>query len=167
MKQSTRRKQKKMKMQNHISSMRKTRAIPRTILTKKMKLCDKASTKNSIIVENFIEMLNTIKLYHWNTHSFSQHKATDELHQRLSENVDKFVETLLGKKEERIKNIHSKTYLVNIKQKHTFKDQVYQYREYLINMDKCFDVTRDSDLLSIRDEILGNINQFLYLLTLH
>ena len=28
-----------------------------------------------------------------------------------------------------------------------------------------FDIKRDSDLLSVRDEILGDINQFLYLLT--
>ena len=28
-----------------------------------------------------------------------------------------------------------------------------------------FDSKRDSDLLNVRDEILGDINQFLYLLT--
>jgi hypothetical protein len=111
-------------------------------------------------------MLNTIKLYHWNTNSFSQHKATDELHERLSGNIDKFVETLLGKKEDRIKNINSKIPIINAKTKHTFREQIYQYREYLINMDKCLDQTRDTDLLNIRDEILGDINQFLYLLTL-
>jgi DNA-binding ferritin-like protein len=111
-------------------------------------------------------MLNTIKLYHWNRKSFSQHKATDELHERLSTHIDKFVETLLGKKEDRIKNIHSKIPIINAKTKHTFREQIYQYREYLVNMDKCLDRTRDTDLLNIRDEILGDINQFLYLLTL-
>jgi len=121
--------------------------------------------KKSIIVENFIEMLNTVKLYHWNTRSFSQHKATDELYQRLNEHVDKFVEVLLGKKGDRIKHLHSKTYLVSNKSQGKFKDQIYEYREYLIHMDKCFDKQRDSDLLNIRDEILGDINQLLYLLT--
>jgi len=151
--------------------MRQTRAKYHHHAIKKMKTCNKSSptspTKKSIIVENFIEMLNTIKLYHWNTHSFSQHKATDELHERMSGHVDKFVETLLGKKEDRIKHIQSKIPVVNAKHTSTFRDQIYQYREYLINMDKCLDKSRDTDLLNIRDEILGDINQFLYLLTLH
>lgn len=124
-----------------------------------------SSIKKSIIVENFIEMLNTVKLYHWNTRSFSQHKATDELYQRLNDHVDKFVEVLLGKKEYRIKHLHSKTRLVNNKSSAAFKDQIYQYREYLIRMDNCLDQKRDTDLLNIRDEILGDINQLLYLLT--
>jgi hypothetical protein len=134
----------------------------------KMHSCQKSNDstiKKTIIVENFIEMLNTVKLYHWNTHSFSQHKATDELYQRLNEHVDKFVEVLLGKKEDRIKHLNSKTHLVN-KTQVGFKDKIYQYREYLIHMDKCLDQKRDTDLLNIRDEILGDINQLLYLLTL-
>lgn len=152
------------------NSMRhKTRAKHHAV--KNMNSCNKlspASPKNkSVIVENFIEMLNTIKLYHWNTHSFSQHKATDELHERLSGHVDKFVETLLGKKGSRVKHIQSKIPIVNAKSTHTFRDQIYQYREYLIGMDKCLDKSRDTDLLNIRDEILGDINQFLYLLTLN
>jgi hypothetical protein len=135
-----------------------------------MQSCKKRSpgspVKKSIIVENFLEMLNNIKLYHWNTHSFSQHKATDELHQRLSDHVDKFVEILLGKKESRIRNLHAKLHLVNNKNTVSFKDRIYNYREYLIHMDNCFDAKRDTDLLNIRDEILGDINQLLYLLTL-
>jgi DNA-binding ferritin-like protein len=113
-----------------------------------------------------MEMLNTIKLYHWNTHSFSQHKATDELHEKMSEHVDKFVEVLLGKKEDRIRHIKSKIPIMNNKTIHSFRDQVYKYRQYLIDMDGCFNSTNDKDLLNIRDEILGDINQFLYLLTL-
>jgi len=111
-------------------------------------------------------MLNTIKLYHWNTHSFSQHKATDELHEHLSENVDKFVEVLLGKTESRIKHIQRKIPISNVQTPARFKAQIYQYREYLIGMNKCLDQKRDTDLLNIRDEILGDINQLLYLLTL-
>ena len=136
----------------------------------KIKSCRKDSpnspTKKTVIVENFIEMLNNVKLYHWNTHSFSQHKATDELHARLSSHVDKFVEVLLGKKESRIKHTNAKIQLINSENTKSFKDRVYQYREYLIQMDNCFDPKRDTDLLNIRDEILGDINQLLYLLTL-
>jgi|LauGreDrversion4_2_1035121.scaffolds.fasta_scaffold58030_2 hypothetical protein len=153
---------------NRLSAFRNKRRTKSTI--HRIKSCAKSSTnsktKKAIIVENFIEMLNNIKLYHWNTHSFAQHKATDELHDRLSGHVDKFVEVLLGKNESRIRHLQTKIPLINNKGTYSFKEQVYQYREYFINMNKCLDSQRDSDLLNIRDEILGDINQFLYLLTL-
>jgi hypothetical protein len=46
-----------------------------------------------------------------------------------------------------------------------FKTKIYKYRDYLIEMNEIFDAKKDTDLLSIRDEMLSNINQFLYLLT--
>lgn len=132
----------------------------------RLKPCIKSKNRKSAIVENFIEMLNTIKLYHWNTHSYAQHKATDELHEKLSGHVDKFVEILLGKDESRINELTAKSNLNNCKHTGTFKEQIYHYREYFIQMDKCLDPSRDTDLLNVRDEILGDLNQFLYLMTL-
>ena len=44
----------------------------------------------------FLELLNTVKIYHWSTLSFSTHKATDELHEKLSELVDSFIEIYIG-----------------------------------------------------------------------
>lgn len=132
----------------------------------KLKPCMPKANRKSAIVENFIEMLNMIKLYHWNTHSYAQHKATDELHEKMSGHVDKFVEILLGKDESRIDVLTAKSNLVHCKHTGTFKDQIYHYREYLIEMNQCFDPDTDSDLLNVRDEILGDLNQFLYLMTL-
>lgn len=44
----------------------------------------------------FIELLNTIKIYHWSTLSYPTHKATDELHEKLSALVDSFIEIYIG-----------------------------------------------------------------------
>ena len=49
------------------------------------------------IVTMFLQMLNTVKLYHWKTSSYAQHKATDELYTNLNLNIDTFVEIMLGK----------------------------------------------------------------------
>ena len=46
-----------------------------------------------------------------------------------------------------------------------FKQRIYEYRNFLIEMDRYFDSTRDTDLLNIRDELLADVNQFLYLMT--
>lgn len=119
----------------------------------------------SHIVKIFIEMLNTVKLYHWKTKSFAQHKATDELYSNLNEHIDTFIEILLGKDESRIKMMEKKIDLLDSSNTNEFKMRVYEYRDFLIDMSTYLDSKTDSDLLNVRDEILGDINQFLYLMT--
>jgi len=119
------------------------------------------------IVQTFLEMLNTVKLYHWKTHSYAQHKATDELYKELNENIDTFVEILLGKDESRVKMVEKRSRLIDSVNTKDFKDRIYEYREFLIDISKYFNEKRDTDLLNVRDEILGHINQFLYLMTFY
>ena len=121
--------------------------------------------KKSHIVRIFLEMLNVVKLYHWKTKSFSQHKATDELYGKLNEHIDSFVEVLLGKDQSRIKMVEKNIHLMDYSNRKDFQSRMFEYRSFLTDMNIYFDSSRDSDLLNIRDEILGNINQFLYLMT--
>jgi hypothetical protein len=124
------------------------------------------NSKKAYIIKMFLEMIHMIKLYHWKTYSYSEHKATDELHGRLQEHTDKFVEVLLGKDQSRLEMITDKMELFDYSNIKNFKDHIFKYREFLIDMNHYFDSGRDSDLLNIRDEILGDLNQFLYLLSL-
>ena len=127
------------------------------------------------IVLVFLEMLNTIKLYHWKTLSFAQHKATDELYGKLQDHVDTFVEILMGKDKRRLEMVNKKietTLRVNIDHKTPTSEEEYirkilGYRNILIDLDIYFEKDQDSDLLNIRDEILGDLNQHLYLLMFH
>jgi len=121
--------------------------------------------KKSHIVKIFIEMLQTIKLYHWKTRSYAQHKATDELYDELNKKIDEFVEVLLGKDQSRIKMIEKRIELLDANNTREIKERIFEYREFLTDMNIWFDNSRDSDLLSIRDDILASLNQFLYLLT--
>jgi len=120
------------------------------------------------IVIMFLQMLNTVKLYHWKTSSYAQHKATDELYTNLNANIDTFVETMLGKTGGRVNLIGQKTLrLLDYTNLGDFKKEVDKYKQFLIEMNKDagLNITNNSDLLNIRDEILGNLNQFTYLLT--
>jgi hypothetical protein len=121
--------------------------------------------KKTYIVRTFLELLNVVKLYHWKTRSFPEHKNTDELYERLNEHIDKFVEVYLGKDGSRIETWNKKMEVVQYEKTKQIKDRMYQFREFLVHLSDCFDAKRDSDLLNIRDEILGDVNQFLYLLT--
>ena len=142
-----------------------------------------SNDKKSNIVRIFIEMLNLVKLYHWKTHSFAQHKATDELYEHLNEHIDKFVEVLMGKGtskgtikctgkgngstkyNSRIHMVNQRIQLMDQNLK-TFKEKIYEYRAFLVDLTNILNSKQDTDLLSIRDEILADINKFLYLLTL-
>jgi DNA-binding ferritin-like protein len=117
------------------------------------------------IVKFFIEILNNVKLYHWRTKSYAQHKATDELYEKLNKDIDSFVEVMLGKDESRIKHLEKVVIVLDFSNKKEFKDNIFRFREFLIDMNYHLDKDRDSDLLSIRDELLIDVNQFLYLLT--
>ena len=120
----------------------------------------------SKIIKTFMELLTMIKLYHWKTHSYAQHKATDDLHEKLSEHIDKFVEVLMGKTNSRIYMIEQKMRMYDFNTKQELRTAMFEYREFLSSeLDRIFNSKKDSDILSIRDDMLTDINQFLYLLT--
>ena len=123
------------------------------------------NSKKSHIVRMFLEMLNVVKLYHWKTYSFAQHKATDELYERLNKNIDTFIEVLLGKDQSRIQMVERSIQLMDPSEKTDFQNKVLEYRGFLTDMNIYFDPARDTDILSVRDDILVDINQFLYLMT--
>ena len=120
------------------------------------------------IVTMFLQMLNTVKLYHWKTNNYAEHKATDELYANLNLNIDKFVEIMLGKTGGRVNLTGQKSLpLLDYTNVSDFKRQINNYKIFLINMNKDagLNITNNSDLLNVRDEILGNLNQFTYLLS--
>ena len=116
----------------------------------------------------FLEMLMMVKLFHWKTYSYATHKATDELYQELNENIDKFIEVLLGKTASRIDLMSNRTItLLDLNSQEVLKSKITAFKSYLVGLDnnKALSTMSNSDLLNIRDEILGDLNKFLYLLT--
>jgi hypothetical protein len=133
---------------------------------KKNKITKKfRNINNSHIVKILLELLNMVKLYHWKTRSYAQHKATDELYSKLNEHIDTFVEVMLGKDETRVNMASKNIDVLDATTTIEFKERIYEYRNFLIELDRYFNATKDSDLMSIRDEILADVNQFLYLMT--
>jgi DNA-binding ferritin-like protein len=116
----------------------------------------------------FLEMLMMVKLYHWKTTSYATHKATDELYTKLNTNIDDFIEILLGKSGSRIDLMSKKQIkLVDLSSQESLKREVEGFKGYLVslNENKAMLKMSNTDLFNIRDTILGDLNQFLYLLT--
>jgi hypothetical protein len=121
-------------------------------------------TTHPQIVATFLQMLNTVKLYHWKTTNYAQHKATDELYANLNANIDTFVEIMLGKTGARVNLTGQHTLpLSDYNNLHDFAKEINKYKDFLIHIN--INATNNSDLLNVRDEILGNLNQFTYLLS--
>ena len=112
-----------------------------------------------------LTLRNQIKLYHWQTMSFARHKGTDELVEKLDGNIDKFVEVYMGK-HGRPKVGHRAS--LNIRDYHDkeapklLKEAINWLQTDLTQLLK----KGDTDLLNIRDEIVADLNQALYLFTL-
>lgn len=120
------------------------------------------------IILTFLQTLNMIKLYHWKTYSYATHKATDELYSKLNDHMDSFVEIMLGKNGDRVNLTRVKSIsLKDYTSVSDFKREILKFREFLISLttNKTMENLANTDLYNVRDEILGDINQFLYLLT--
>jgi DNA-binding ferritin-like protein len=147
--------------------MKYSRKAGRLSVNKTRKNNSGSNSSKRQIITYMLQMLMTVKLYHWNTLSFSVHKATDELYGDLIKLIDQFVEVLLGKHNNKHEILSIKTlHMNNYKDTSMFKKEIETYKKYLIGLSKHFNNGENSDLLNIRDEILATLNQISYLLTL-
>ena len=114
------------------------------------------------IVKIYFTLQLLTKLYHWNTTSYPRHKATDEFLESFVGKIDRFTEVYIGLY--KVKPIVS-----DIKLEASFINddgivQLFeQFRHFLNDLNS---YGLESDLLNIRDEILADINQALYLFRL-
>jgi len=116
----------------------------------------------------FFEMLLMVKLFHWKTHSYATHKATDDLYTKLNANMDSFIEVLLGKTGLRIDLMGTKSIrLIDLNSPESFKREIESFKGYLVSLNDNSTMKRmsNTDLYNIRDTILGDLNQLMYLLT--
>ena len=123
---------------------------------------------SSAAVQFFLEMRNQIKLYHWQTHSYARHKATDDAVSSLDEHIDKFVEVYIGKYgRPKLSGKNASFTLENLTDKKaiTFVKECIQILQTVLVKD--LKPESDSDLFNLRDEMLADLNQLLYLFGLH
>jgi len=116
-------------------------------------------------IKFLMELQNQVKINHWQTKSYARHNAFDKLYEGLIDLTDTFAEAAMGKYgrfklEEEDKTIN----LVNLSEL-DLKEMLETSKDALIQWTEEFD-PKDTDLLNIRDEILGLLNKITYLLTL-
>ena len=118
------------------------------------------------IVNMFVTIQQQFKIFHWQTFSYAEHKAFDSIYESLSDNIDEFVETYMGKYGRPQAASKFQISIANYNDS-DFNSVTDSYIDQLTNTLPGFlDKEKDTDLLNIRDTILGDLNQLKYLLTL-
>ena len=116
----------------------------------------------------FMEMLNTIKIYHWSTLSYPTHKATDNLHEKMSELVDSFIEKYIAITGTPLFHGRGKQSIpfYECKSLEDYRKKLQDYKRFLVSFNENILHKEATELLSIRDDMLGEIDQALYSLRL-
>lgn len=115
----------------------------------------------SSIAKTFFEILHSIKLYHL---KIAQKKVANELHEKLSGETDRFIELLMGKKPDRIQIVED---MMQTYEFDNIKDKIFEFRQFLIDLNRILHTKKDGDLLSVRNEMLESVNRILALFTLY
>jgi hypothetical protein len=118
------------------------------------------------IINVLMNLYDQVKIYHWQTMHFPRHEAAGKLIESLDDLIDSFVETYMGKYGR--PKLTTKTGTIHIRNFHDkqapalMKDAIDWMTHDLPKKLK----STDTDLLNIRDEIVGVLNKTLYLFTL-
>jgi len=114
----------------------------------------------------FFSLQTNIKMYHWQTTSYARHKATDSLLSDIDSLIDNFMEIYQGKYGKipiGFTSINVRT-LTDDETSTDFIQKCINYLNNILDEDTNMSST-DTDLLNIRDEMVGLLNKTLYLFT--
>lgn len=119
------------------------------------------------IVNLMMTLRDQIKLYHWQTMNYPRHMATNDLVTKLDTNIDQFVEVYIGKYGRpklvgKNTNIHLRNHSDN-----EATQMIKEAIDWLTHKLSKHLKNTDTDLFNIRDTIVADLNQTLYLFTLH
>ena len=106
-----------------------------------------------------------MKINHWQTKGYARHNAFGEFYNSLSDLIDTFVESAMGKYGRFTLDEETKTIQLSNLSELDMKGMISTVRDAFVQMSEQLDPS-DTDLLNIRDEMLGELNKLSYLLTL-
>lgn len=116
------------------------------------------------LVPPLLQIHNQLRIFHWQTESYSQHVAFGDAYSKIGELIDDFVEIYMGKNGRVKAKLTYNIELDNLTE--NYSDYIDNHISYLTNLTNELDSVKDTDLLNIRDEMLAVLNKLKYLLTL-
>ena len=113
-----------------------------------------------------LHLRNQIKLYHWQTRTYARHIATDKLLDDIDSIIDKYVEVYMGKYgRPKMTTKNNTIKLLNLSETSIIRCIKHCIAYLKSDLIKGLS-PQDTDLINIRDEMLSDLDQLLYLFTL-
>lgn len=116
------------------------------------------------LIAPFIKIQEQLRLFHWQSETYAQHKAFGKAYDDLGDLIDDFIEIYMGKYGKLKAKLTFNIELDNFGE--NFIDYIDNYISFLSGLEKELDSSIDTDLLNVRDEMLGVLNRLKYLLSL-
>ena len=114
----------------------------------------------------FLHLRDQIKLYHWQTRVYSRHIATDTTLEKLDKSIDVYVEIYIGKYgRPKLSGKNSTITVHNLTEAGAVRLVNSAIRYLQGPLSKTLKPS-DTDLMNVRDEMIADLNQLLYLFTL-
>jgi len=118
-------------------------------------------------VHFLLNLRNQLKLYHWQTRVYSRHVAVDKVLETLDTLIDSYVEIYIGKYgRPKLSGADAVIRLHNLSEAGASKLVNAAIKYMMGPLVKGLKTGVDTDLINVRDEMLANLNQLLYLFTL-
>ena len=116
------------------------------------------------IISPLIRFQEQLRIFHWQTKSYSEHKAFGEAYSNLGELFDNFVETYSGKYTVPRAKIQYDIVLENYTDGTNIVDYLNNFVSYVIKLRE--ELNDSPELQNILDEITAEVHHLKYLLTL-
>ena len=118
------------------------------------------------IILNLIKLQNQLRILHWQTRKYSEHKAFGGAYSDLDKLIDQLVEVHQGKYGQFSFDGEAIFELVNYNEI-SIMDVLGEVTSYLSeHFNETHNPSIDTDCLNIRDEMLAVLNKLKYILTL-
>ena len=115
------------------------------------------------VITPLIQFQQQLRIFHWQTDSYTQHKTFGKAYENLDELIDSFVEKFMGTFG---RSKPTTTFVLELKplSNSNIDLSIQSFIDYLKQMDN--EISNNTDLLNISDEMLGEVHQLTYLLSL-
>ena len=117
-------------------------------------------------VNLFLGLQCQFKILHWQTKGYARHIAFGNTYDTLDDLIDQYVEISMGKVGRFSIDESSRTIEIFNLQDIDIVKFLQKIKEFLIGLKSELSPENDTDLLNLRDEMLGEVNKLAYLLTL-
>jgi DNA-binding ferritin-like protein len=116
-------------------------------------------------VNFLIGLQQQMRICHWQTKGIARHEAFGGFYSDLDGLIDDYVEQAMGKYGRFVLDEETNTIQLANLSDINIKGLVHTTREALVQITEQLDPT-DTNLLNLRDEILGTLNKYAYLFTM-